>query len=423
MSTEAQKQTRSFSIPRPESLKKLGPNWDLGLLMTVVALLGFGTLMLYSASAVMAAQKLGDSMYLVKTQLIRSGLGLILMFVALKIDYRWWRRLIYPMIAVSVILLILVLIPGIGVVQNGSRRWFSMAGLSFQPAEIVKIVTVIYLAYSVSKKGEAMKKFSIGFVPHLMMSGLMVALLMRQPDFGSSVLILTVTLIMLFCSGAKIIYMALMVPIAGAAGFVAITGSAYRLKRVMAFLDPWKYQTDEGYQIVESLIAIGSGKITGVGLGNGKGKFGYVPELWNDFIGTIIAEELGLIGIVALVGLILILLWRGFSISWNATDKFGVFLAFGLTTILGIQAAANLCVVTGLLPNKGITLPFVSFGGSSVIMSLFAIGILLNISRNQPDHWEENRDKRSDEKEKRKWEKKRAGIVKRRRDLTSRKWS
>lgn len=421
MSTDAQNPARTFSTPRP--LKSIGPTWDVSLLMTVVALLGFGTLMLYSASAIMAAQKLGDPMYLVKTQLIRTGLGLVLMFAALRIDYRWWRRLIYPMIFVSVIMLVLVLIPGVGVVQNGSRRWFSMGGLSFQPAEVVKIVTVIYLAYSVSKKGEAMKKFSIGFVPHLMVAGLMVELLMRQPDFGSSVLILTVTLVMLFCSGAKIIYMALMVPIAGLAGFLAITGSEYRMERVMVFLDPWKYRTDEGYQIVESLISIGSGQITGVGLGNGKGKLGYVPELWNDFIGTIIAEELGLIGIVGLVSLILLLLWRGFSISWNATDKFGVFLAFGLTTVLGIQAAANLCVVTGLLPNKGITLPFVSFGGSSMIMSLFAIGILLNISRNQPDTWEEGRTDRADKKQERKWEKKRAGIVKRRRDLTSRKWS
>lgn len=417
--TDIQSSLASASFSR---VRKYSANWDIGLLFTVIALLGFGTLMLYSASAIMAAQKLGDPMYLVKTQLIRTGIGIVAMFIALRVDYRWWKRLIYPMIALSIIMLILVLIPGVGVVQNGSRRWFSIIELSFQPAEVVKIVTVIYLAYSVSKKGEAMKKFSVGFIPHLLMAGLMVAILMRQPDFGSSVLILTITLVMLFAAGAKVIYMAIMVPIAGLAGFIAITGEAYRMKRIMAFLDPWSYQSDAGYQIVESLISIGSGRITGVGLGNGKGKLGYVPELWNDFIGTIIAEELGLIGIVALVGLIFVLLWRGYKISWNAADKFGVFLAFGLTTILGIQAAANLCVVTGLLPNKGITLPFVSFGGSSMIMSLFAIGILLNISRNLPDYWEENKGRRSSNKDEKKWKKKRTKILKRRRDLSN-KWS
>lgn len=401
--------------------RQRGVEWDLTLMGVVILLLGFGIVMLYSSSAIMAAQKLGDPMYLVKTQSIRIGAGFILLIGALHLDYRWYQRLVYPILGVGFLLLVLVLIPGIGVVQNGAQRWFSLAGLSFQPAEVVKIVAAIYLAYSVSKKGENMKKFSIGFVPHLAVIGAMVALLLRQPDFGSSVLVLTLMAIMLFCAGAKVIYMILMAPIAAVAAYIAVTGSEYRMRRIMAYLDPWSYQNDEGYQISESLISIGSGQVTGVGLGNGRGKLGYVPELWNDFIGTIIAEELGLLGVIALVALILGFLWRGYTISWNAVDRFGVFLSFGLTTLIGMQAVANLCVITGLLPNKGLTLPFVSFGGSSVMMCLFSVGVLLNISKRKEDAWEAARETRESQKEERRWEKKRRGILKRRRDLAS-KW-
>jgi cell division protein FtsW len=202
--------------------------------------------------------------------------------------------------------------------------------------------------------------------------------------------------------------------------YIAVSSSEYRMDRIRAFLDPWSYRQGIGYQISESLIAIGSGGLEGRGLGNGTGKLGYVPELWNDFIGTIVAEELGILGVIVLVGLFGVFLWRGFKIAMNANDKFGAYLAFGITTMFGMQATANLCVVTGLLPTKGLTLPFVSFGGSSLIMAMFATGILLNISRGAPDMWEIHRVEREAERDARRWDKRRDKILRRREDLRDR---
>lgn len=391
--------------------------WDLALLGVVLTLVGFGIVMLYSASAVMAAQKLGDHLYLVKSQMVKVILGIVMLFVALRVDYRWYKRLIYPILGVSFVMLIAVLIPGIGAVQNGARRWFSLGGFSFQPAEVVKIVMVMYLAYSVSKKGDKMGKFSVGFIPHLMVVGAAVCLLMLQPDFGSSVILLTMMGIMLFVSGARVAYLVGFAILGGCGAFFAITRSAYRMKRILAFLDPWTYRSDIGYQISESLIAIGSGGVTGRGLGNGTGKLGYVPELWNDFIGTIVAEELGLVGMTFLVGLFFAFVWRGLRVSYRSNDGFGKYLAFGITMLFALQGGANLCVVTGLLPTKGLTLPFVSFGGSSMIMVLFATGVLLNISRNAEDDWESKRGDRENDKNERLWARKRKKILRNRKDL------
>jgi len=397
--------------------KKLRQPWDATLLAVVFALVGFGLVMLYSASAVMATDKLGDPFYLVESQLVKVACGVFMMFVALQVDYRWYKRLIYPILAGALLMLVGVLIPGIGSAQNGAQRWFSIAGFSFQPAEVVKIAIVMYLAYSVAKKGEKMGRFSVGFIPHLAVVGLTVCLLMLQPDFGSSCILLTMMMVMLFVSGARISYLFLFSILGCVGAYFAVTGSAYRMRRIMAFLDPWSYRTDIGYQISESLIAIGSGGLTGVGLGAGHGKLGYVPELWNDFIGTIVAEELGLVGIVILVLLFGVLIWRGLRIAYRCDDRFGRYLAFGLTILFGLQAGANLCVVTGLLPTKGLTLPFVSFGGSSMIMALFGVGVLLNISKNAPDVWEMGRQKRQERKEERRWKKKRRRILNRRDDL------
>jgi cell division protein FtsW len=394
--------------------------WDIWLLATVLVLVGFGVVMLYSASAVMAADKFGDHLFLVKSQVQKIAFGVVLLFGALQVDYRWYKRLIYPILGVTFVMLVLVLVPGIGAVQNGARRWFSLGGMSFQPAEVAKIVAVMFLAYSVSKKGELMNKFSVAFVPHLTVIGLMVGLLMLQPDFGSSVILLGMMGLLLFVSGARVIYLGGFLLAGGVLAYFAITSRAYRMERILAFQDPFSYRSGIGYQISESLISIGSGGLTGRGLGNGTGKLGYVPELWNDFIGTIVAEELGLVGIVLLVSLFVVFLWRGTKIAFGADNAFGRYLAFGLTSLLGAQAVANLCVVTGLLPNKGLTLPFISFGGSSMIMALFSVGVLLNISRNAPDRWELNREEREARREDRRWRKKKRRILDRRDDLRNR---
>lgn len=394
-----------------------GPDWDLSLLISVFILIALGLVMLYSASAVMAAQRMGEHYVLLTGQLEKVILGVGAMLVVMQIDYRWYRRLIYPIVGVTILLLIIVIIPQIGVVHNGARRWINLFGFGFQPAELAKLTAVMFLAYSISKKGKRMGSFTIGFIPHLVMIGTMVGLLMMQPDFGTSVMLISVMMLLLFASGAKISYLLLLTFGGAFAGYMAISGSEYRMQRIFAFLDPWSHRQDIGYQISESLIAIGSAGLGGRGLGEGAGKLGYVPELWNDFIATIIAEELGIVGILLVVALFGFLLYRGMKIALEATDAFGMYLAFGITAIFLLQAVMNLFVVTGMLPTKGLTLPFVSFGGTSMIVGLISIGVLLNISKRAPDYWELGRESRRSRREDRHWEKKRQKILKRRGDL------
>lgn len=391
--------------------------WDSWLLAAVLGLVGFGLVMLYSASAVMSADKFGDPLFLVLSQAQKVGVGIVGLFIALRIDYRWYQRLVYPILGVTILMLVMVLIPGVGTIQNGAQRWFSVGGASFQPGEVAKVVAIIFLSYSLNKKIGTMKKFSVAFVPHIVVIGMLVGLLMLQPDFGTSVIIVLMMGLLLFVSGARLIYLGGFGVGAAVLAYFAITSREYRMERVLAYLDPFEYRSGIGYQISESLISIGSGGLTGRGLGNGTGNLGYVPELWSDFIATIIAEELGLFGMIVLVGLFIFIVWRGSMIAFRATDDFGRYLAFGLSSLIGIQATANLCVVTGLLPNKGLTLPFVSFGGSSMILTLCSVGILLNISKNAPDEWELNRDARLAERAEKRWSRKKRKILNRRKDL------
>lgn len=407
----------SREIPRTHTADPDIQPWDSWLLAAVLALVGFGLVMLYSASAVMSAEKFGDPLFLVLSQAQKVGVGVAGLYVALRVDYRWYQRLVYPILAVTILMLVLVLIPGIGTIQNGAQRWFSIGGASFQPGEVAKVVAIIFLAYSLNKKIGTMKKFSVAFVPHIVVIGLLVGLLMLQPDFGTSVIIVLMMGLLLFVSGARLIYLGGFVVTAAVLAYFAITSREYRMERVMAYLDPFEYRSGIGYQISESLISIGSGGLTGRGLGNGTGNLGYVPELWSDFIATIIAEELGLSGMIILVGLFIVIVWRGSVIAFRASDDFGRYLAFGLSALIGVQATANLCVVTGLLPNKGLTLPFVSFGGSSMILSLCSIGILLNISKNAPDLWELTREDRLAERSEKRWSRKKRKILSRRKDL------
>lgn len=406
--------SRPTKLPEDDT----GPQWDLGLLVAVFALVGLGLVMLYSASAVMASQRMANPHVLLVGQTEKVVIGVALMLAALQIDYRWYQRLVYPILGVTFITLILVIIPEIGSVHNGARRWLTVAGFGFQPAELAKLTAVMFLAYSIGKKGKRMGSFTIGFLPHLFMIGLMVGLLMLQPDFGTSVMLIGIMMLLLFVSGAKLSYLFLMTIGGSLAAYFAISGSEYRMRRILAFLDPWSHRQDIGYQISESLIAIGSGGLSGRGLGEGAGKLGYVPELWNDFIATIIAEELGILGVVVVIALFLVILWRGYRIAFQATDAFGMYLAFGITSMFTMQAMMNLFVVTGMLPTKGLTLPFVSFGGTSMIVALVSVGILLNISRNEPDRWEMRKEARMAEREKKRWDKKRQRILKRRDDLS-----
>ncbi|MBS1111224.1 MAG: cell division protein FtsW, partial [Anaeromyxobacteraceae bacterium] len=266
---------------------------------------------------------------------------------------------------------------------GGARRWIDLGFIRFQPAEAAKVVLVLYLARSLARKKERMRQFSIGFLPHLAVTGLLVVLVLAEKDLGTAVILLVVLLVMLFAGGVKIGYLLASVALAIPVGWYLIAGTPYRMQRITAFLDPWQHRDGIGFQIVESLLGIGNGGWLGQGLGEGKGKLFYLPAAHTDFIAAVIAEEVGLVGMSLLVLLFAVLVWRGFRATALAPDAFGCYLALGLTTLIGSQARVHLAVVLGLLPTKGLTLPFVSYGGSSLMTMLAAAGILLSVSGGQ----------------------------------------
>lgn len=355
-------------------------SYDPLLLVAVLALVGFGLVMVFSASAITAQDKLGDSFYFLKRQAAAAGLGLVAMAVSMKLGYRRMARLAYPLLVLSIILLVLVLIPGLGTKVGGAKRWLRMPGISLQPAEVVKLAWVIYLSYSLAKKREKVQSFSVGFVPHLGVAGLLVILCMLEPDFGSSVALIFLMFVMLFAAGAKLTYLVGLVLAAIPFAWTAIASSAYRMTRITAFLDPWANRRGSGYQVAESLMSIGSGGVTGLGLGDGRQKLFFLPEAHTDFIVSIIGEELGLLGIAALIALYGVVIWRGIRASLHATEAFGTYLGLGITSLVAFQAITNMCVAMGLVPTKGLTLPFISYGGSSLIVLMGAAGLLLSIS-------------------------------------------
>jgi cell division protein FtsW len=356
---------------------------DIVLFASVLALVGFGIVMVYSASAVYATQKFGSATYFLRRDLLWSAIGLTAMGIGMRVDFGAYRRWSYLMLIASIGMLAAVLLVGARI--NGARRWFHFAGVSFQPAELAKLALVIYLAYSLAKKAEKVRSFTVGFVPHMIVCGLMMALLLKQPDLGTAVILGMATLILLFVAGAKISYIFIAFLAAAPIMYQAIVGTPWRLRRMLAFIDPWQYRYDVGYQITESLISIGSGGVRGLGLGDGKQKLFFLPEAHTDYVMAIVGEELGLIGIVGIATMFGILVWRGARAALRARDAFGCYLAFGITAMFGLQALVNLGVVLGALPTKGLPLPFVSFGGSTLVVDLFAMGILLNISRGAPE--------------------------------------
>ncbi len=356
---------------------------DPWLLAAILLLTGIGLVMVYSASAVTAQARVHDQFYYLKRQLVAAGVGLVLLLAILKLGYRRLEALAVPLLLLVVVALLLVLVPGIGKVAGGARRWIDLGFIRFQPAEAAKVVLVLYLARSLARKKERMRMFSIGFLPHVAVTGLLVVLVLAERDLGTAVILLLVLLVMLFAGGVKVGYLlgavALSIPI----GWHLVAGTPYRMQRITAFLDPWQHRDGIGFQIVESLLGIGNGGWLGQGLGEGKGKLFYLPAAHTDFIAAVIAEEVGLLGMSLLVLLFAIVVLRGFRATVLAPDPFGCYLALGLTTLIGSQALVNLAVVLGLLPTKGLTLPFVSYGGSSLMTMLAAAGILLSVSGGQ----------------------------------------
>jgi cell division protein FtsW len=356
---------------------------DRVLVGTVLALLGFGMVMVFSSGAVFAAKKYGDSTYFLKRELVYAVLGLGALALAARTDYAVYRRAAYPLLFFSIACLAVVL--KVGSRAGGAIRWFRLGPLSFQPSELAKFALCVYLASLLARKAEKVRVFSIGFLPPLLVTGLFMGLLLKQPDLGTAVIFGAVALGLLFVAGTRTSYLILAILVAAPAGWKFIVSTPFRMRRMLAFLDPWAFRRDVGYQITESLISVGSGGVTGLGLGDGRQKLFFLPEAHTDFILSIIGEELGLIGVACVAGAFALLVWRGLRAAFRARDLFGCYLAFAITAIFGLQALINIGVVLGSLPTKGLPLPFISYGGTSLVVSLFMAGVLANISARNPE--------------------------------------
>jgi cell division protein FtsW len=356
---------------------------DPVLAAVVVALVGFGVVMVYSASAVQATVQYHDPQFFLKRQAAYAAVGLLGAWIASRIDYHRLYKLTYPVLAVVGVLLLLCVV-GFGHSGGGAARWLSVGPVHIQPAEMAKVALVIWLAYSLAKKADRIKTFTVGFLPHLIVAGVFMLLCLKQPDFGSAVVLLLLTFTMLFIAGAKVGYILGASILGGALGAAAIRFREYRYERYLAWLHMDQHRQDLAYQPFQSVMSFGSGGPTGLGIGRGLQTL-YLPEAHTDFVAAIVGEELGFIGVAALCCAYLLLVARGVRVALRAPDDFGAFLAFGLSTMFGVQALVNLAVALAVLPTKGLTLPFVSFGGSSLLVNAVAVGILLNISRQSGD--------------------------------------
>lgn len=362
-----------------KSKVKMG-SLDFIMFCTIMILVAVGVVMVFSASSYSAFfnPKIRDSMYYLKKQGLSAIIGVAAMFLMIRIDYHKLKRYTTIIMVITIILL--------GAVYlfdpiNGARRWIPIPVFNLQPSEIAKYVIVFYMAKSIELKGEKIKSFIYGILPYLMVSGLYAVIILFEPNLSIATVIMLVTLILLFVGGARWLHFIELIGMVGALGVVGILLEPFRVKRVLNFLDPWQDPKGTGYQLIQSLLALGSGGITGVTLGKSRQKCYYIPEPHNDFIFAIIGEELGLIGCTMIIILFLVLIWRGIRTAMRAKDTYGTLLAVGITSVIAIQAIINIAVVTGSMPVTGVPLPFISYGGSSLLFNLMAMGILLNISR------------------------------------------
>ncbi len=354
--------------------------YDWVILIPVIVLLCFGLVLVYSASSSLAAHRLGDGYFYLKRQSLFVLLGLLLMIIAKNLPSGLYARLSYPALFVSGGLLALLLIPGFGHAVNHSSRWLRVGAFSLQPSELAKISLALYMAYSMSRKGQEMASFSRGLVPHLTVCGAFMVLIVLQPDLGTTVVIGGWVLLLLFIAGARWRYLFAFVILFGGSVSWLISQADYRVKRWLTFLNPWEDPQGSGFQIIHSFLAFGSGGVLGAGLGNSKQKLFYLPEPHTDFIFSIAGEELGFVGALGIILLFGVLILRGFQVALRARDLHSSYLALSMSSLIGLQVLINLGVVTGLLPTKGLTLPLISYGGSSLVANLVAVGVVLNVA-------------------------------------------
>uniref|UniRef100_A0A7C2ICX5 Stage V sporulation protein E n=1 Tax=Ammonifex degensii TaxID=42838 RepID=A0A7C2ICX5_9THEO len=353
---------------------------DFILFLTVLLLLSIGVVMVFSASEYYALVRYNDAFYFFKRQFLYAALGLGGMFFFLNYDYRNFKHLATPLLCLALSFLVLVLLPGVGHTSHGAQRWINLGPVTFQPSEVVKFGVVVFTASWLSQRQGAVRRLR-EIIPLLGITCLAAVLILLQPHLGTAVALTGTVFIMLFCAGMPLTTLSFL----GVGGLAAVGAAVclepYRLKRFLAFLNPWKDPQVSGFHIIQSLYAIGSGGLFGMGLGQGKQKFLYLPEQHTDFIFAVIAEELGFIGATLVIILFLILIWRGLRIALYAPDTFASLLAAGIITGIALQALINIGGVTGSLPVTGIPLPFISSGGTALVFTLAAVGVLLNISR------------------------------------------
>ncbi len=358
---------------------------DFVLFAFVCALVIFGMIMVYSSSFILAQERYGDGFAFIKKQLAFGTVGFGALILALKVPVSFWKKNAPRFFGGAVLLLLAVLIPGVGSKIGGASRWIVLPFFSIQPAEVAKLAAVFYTAWMLERKKTELHRFVPGVVSPYIGVGLLMMLLLAQPDFGSTAIIGIVVFLMLLIAGVRAHFLTLMVVVGGALGSLLILAAPYRRARLMTFLDPWQDPLGKGFQVLQSMLALHNGGISGMGLGNGKEKLFYLPEAHNDFLFAVIGEELGFLGAISVLSLFGLILYRGMKISHRyfeeKNDLFGSLLAAGITLALVLQAFVNMGVVVGALPTKGLTLPFLSYGGSALIVNLFSIGILLRISK------------------------------------------
>lgn len=356
---------------------------DPVLAFCVLALLGLSVLMIYSSSISVAEVRYNDPFRIIRHWLIYIPIGLTMMWIVSRVEVTWWRAMALPILMAALVLMVAVLVPGLGREINGAQRWFSLMGLTLQPVELLKPAVIIYMAYYMSSFPDRLSSFSSGMAPMLVVLVVSLLLLLLQPDFGSAALLSAVVFCMWFIGGVPMRHLfgllAVFVPLAG----IVLMAAPYRVQRLMSFLDPWNDPTGTDYQLIQSIIAYGSGGITGAGIGQGVQKLFYLPEVFTDFISASIGEELGLIGIVSLILLFGVMLGRGVWLAIHAEEMFPRLLIMGCISALGIAFIINLGAAMGLLPTKGMPMPFVSYGGSALFGECVLMGLILAVQRHR----------------------------------------
>ncbi len=351
------------------------------IFLIVSILVAIGIVMIYSASAIYADSAMGDSLYFLKRHLAYLAIGIVMMLCAMAVDINKFKEIAKPLMLVTIFLLAVVLIPHIGRETAGARRWFRFGPVNFQPSELAKVAIILYMADLVSRRGIAMKNIFYGYLPALIILGAVVGLVLLEPDLGTAITITSIAFIMLFVGGTRGLYIWASALASMPVLYILLFRVPYRRKRIMAFLNPWADSRGTGFQIIQSFVALGSGGLFGVGLGQSRQKLFYLPASHTDFIFSIIGEELGFVGTASIAILFGLFVWQGMKVAFKATGAFERLLTLGVISMIALEAIINIGVTAGALPTKGLPLPFISYGGSGLIFHMMAIGILLNVAK------------------------------------------